>query len=240
MEECDYYSCESDRDVLLAYKFGFKGYVLPVYPNTGGFNLSKIEQLRCQTVVPSERKLIMLKGYQGWAGRSLVGIRALERCADILAGYTIVIHSNTAADDVQIAATLLSQSTGVLVELLPEGTSHDEILEYHSMARISIGLSISDGISTSFLEAMAMGSFPIQSFTAAADEWVKDLYTGLLVPPEDPEKIELAIRKALSDDKMVDLASIINFNVVKERLCYEILKSKTIDSYNFILQNKKI
>lgn len=34
----------------------------------------------------SSRKVIMLKGYQNWAGRALVGLRALGRCEDILEG----------------------------------------------------------------------------------------------------------------------------------------------------------
>ncbi|MBW1897870.1 MAG: glycosyl transferase family 1, partial [Deltaproteobacteria bacterium] len=103
----------------------------------------------------------MLKGYQGWAGRALVGLRALERCADILAGYEIVIYS--ASKEVLIAAELFSKSTGVQTTIIPEGTPHHEVLKLHGKARISIGLSISDAISTSLLEAVVMGSFPIQS-----------------------------------------------------------------------------
>ncbi|MDD1617174.1 MAG: hypothetical protein LUQ28_11980, partial [Methylococcaceae bacterium] len=35
---CDYYSCECERDVQLAKQFGFNKIVLPVFPNTGGFD----------------------------------------------------------------------------------------------------------------------------------------------------------------------------------------------------------
>ena len=91
LENCDYYSCECSRDIDLAKKFGFKGIVFPAYPNTGGFDPEIIKAVISQSVLTSKRKVIMLKGYQGWAGRALVGIRALERCSDILKGYTIVI-----------------------------------------------------------------------------------------------------------------------------------------------------
>ena len=231
LEHCDYYSCEVQRDVDLALKFGFQGLVLPVYPSGGGLKAELLERLRKETVATSRRKLIMLKGYQGWAGRALVGIRSLERCADVLKGYTVVIYCNSQGTDIKIAAELLSQSTGIEAKLLPANTPNEEILAYHGQARISIGLSISDAISTSLLEAMAMGSFPIQSDTSCAKEWITDGISGLIVPPEDPEIIEQAIRRALSDDDLVDTAAGINEQKIKKDADYDKLKELTIQSY---------
>ena len=154
---CDYYSCECLRDVSLAKSFGFAGTVLPVFPNAGGFDLTGVERLR-QPGSSSSRRAIMLKGYQHWGGRALTGLRALERCADLLGGYEVWIYSAT--PDVAVAAELFAESTGIRVELLPKGTSHPEILSRHGRARISIGLSISDAISTSLLEAMMIGVLP--------------------------------------------------------------------------------
>lgn len=228
MENADYYSCECRRDVCLAEVYGFKGKMLPVFPNTGGFDLFDIDCLRSQGPT-SSRRVIMLKGYQHWAGRGLVGLRALERCADVLVGYTVVIFS--VSPDVEIAARLFQDSTGVSVVLVPNSTSHREILALHGTARISIGLSISDAISTSFLEALVMGSFPIQSWTACADEWIENGRTGLLVPPEDPDVVEQGIRNALADDEMVDKAADENWRTAKERLDYGHLKQKVIDLY---------
>lgn len=238
LESCDYYSCECFRDIELAIKNGFKGNLLPVYPNAGGFDLDEVKKLRAQSIKPSQRRLILLKGYQGWAGRALVGFRALERCADILKGYKICIHSNTKAKDIQIAAALFTHSTNIPVTLVPEGTPHQQILELQSRARISIGLSISDGISTSLLEAMAMGSFPIQSHTACADEWFEDKVSGIIVPPEDSEIIEQAIRKAILDDELVDKAAELNYNTIKLKADHKLLQQKTISIYQDILNQK--
>jgi glycosyltransferase involved in cell wall biosynthesis len=235
LENCDYYSCECSRDIELASQFGFKGITLPVYPNTGGFDPDMIDAFRAKSDVASLRKVIMLKGYQGWAGRALVGIRALERCSDIISGYTIVIYSNPDGVDVAIASTLMSQNTGASIKILPENTPHQEIMRYHSLARISIGLSIGDAISTSLLEAMAMGSFPIQSCTACASEWFEDGVSGLIVTPEDPEDVEKAIRKALLDDDLVNSAANINYDKIVREANFEQLKIKTIDSYKQIL-----
>jgi hypothetical protein len=232
---CDYYSCECERDAALARVFGFKGRIMPIIPNAGGFDLSVLSTLRTGTVPPSERKVIMLKGYQGWAGRSFCGLRALARAKDLLSGYRVVIYSNDSTD-MNIASRLLSQDAGIEVTMLDRGTRHVDILRQHGQARISIGLSISDAISTSLLEAMAMGSFPIQSWTSAADEWVKDGSNGLLVPPEDPEMIEAAIRKALSDDELVDSAADINRELVEMRLDSAKIASVAQGFYRSILQ----
>jgi hypothetical protein len=215
MENCDYYSCECDRDIKLAYDFGFKGITFPVYPNTGGFNFEEVNKVRKESKLPSERKIIMLKGYQGWAGRALVGIRALERCANILSGYSIIIYSNPHGEDILISSKLFTNNTGIPINILPSKISHQDILKYHSMARISIGLSIGDAISTSLLEAMVMGSFPIQSSTSCTSGWIQNGQTGYVVPPEDPDIIEIAIRKALADDQMVNHAASLNYDKIK-------------------------
>jgi glycosyltransferase involved in cell wall biosynthesis len=227
---CDYYSCECQRDVQLAKQMGFKGEVLPVLPNTGGFNLVRIAQFR-QPGPTSARRLILLKGYQHWAGRALVGLRALALCADRLRGYRVGVY--LANDDVKIAAELVSQTTGLHIEMIPF-CSHDDMLRLYGQARISIGLSISDAISTSLLEAMVMGAFPIQSCTACCDEWIVDGETGFIVPPEDPEPIAAAIRKAITDDRLVDRAAELNAKVARERLDQSVIKPQVIAMYEKI------
>ena len=92
LEKCDFYSCECQRDVRLAQKMGLRGKVLPVVPNSGGFDMGHIQSLR-QPGSTSQRRIILLKGYQHWAGRALVGLRALARSANILreGGYRVAI-----------------------------------------------------------------------------------------------------------------------------------------------------
>ena len=225
-----YYSCECRRDVELARQYGFKGETLPVLPNTGGFNLARVSQSRGD-VPPSARRLILVKGYMGWAGRALVGLRAIALCASELKGYRVVIY--LAADDVRIAAELVSQSTGIPIQCIPY-CSHEEMLTWYGKARVYVGLSISDAIPTSLLEAMVMGAFPIQSNTGAADEWVIDGETGIIVPPEDPEVVAAAIRRAVSDDALVDHAAEANSQVARERLDEKVIRPQVIAMYEKI------
>lgn len=233
LKNCDYYSCECNRDVCLARNYGFQGKALPVFPNTGGFNIKKILGMR-NKIITSKRKIIMLKGYQGWSGRALVGLRALEKCADVLKGYEICIYSVQSNTGVDIAAELFTKETKIQVRIIPLFTGHEAILKYQSQARIYIGLGISDAISTSLLESMAMGSFPIQSNTSCADEWIENGKSGFIVPPDDPEIIEKAIRKALIDDKLVNAATKINWQTVKLRLDENVIKKKITEFYKII------
>ena len=181
----------------------------------------------------------MLKGYQGWSGRALVAIRALARCKDLLTGYTIVVYSHKNSIDITIAMELFENETGVSVVFIPDDSPHSNILKNQGLSRISIGLGISDGIPNSVLEAMAMGAFPIQSFTSAADEWFEDGETGFLVPPEDPEIVEIAIRKSLLNDKLVNKASEINWATIARRADFNHLSKEAIECYLYICIKQK-
>jgi glycosyltransferase involved in cell wall biosynthesis len=235
LSTCDYYSCECQRDVKLARDMGLKGEVLPVLPNTGGFDLNHAYKLRRKGLT-SSRRLILLKGYQHWSGRALVGVRAIELCRQELQGYHVALYS--ANNDVKIAAELVTQSTGIPIDIIPH-CSHDEMLNLFGRARLYIGLSISDAISTSLLEAMIMGAFPIQSYTSCADEWIENGKTGLIVPPEDPEIIAVAIRRALTDDALVDSAAEENMRVATERLDRSIIQPQVIAMYEQVAAQAK-
>jgi hypothetical protein len=232
LTSCDYYSCECRRDVDLARSFGFEGRIMPVFPNAGGFDMDLVSRLR-QPGPSSERRLIMLKGYQGWAGRALVGLRALERCADLLSGCRVAIYS--ASPEMEIAAKLFTRATGVETIIIPKGTPHNEMLSLHGESRVSIGLSIGDALSTSFLEAFVMGAFPIQSFTSGAGEWIEHGKTGMLVPPEDPEVVEQAVRIAMTGNRLVDQASEMNYLSAREKLDCRKIKSMAIEMYRSIM-----
>jgi hypothetical protein len=231
LQSCDYYHCECERDVGLAREMGLNGKVLPVVPASGGFDVAGMAALS-NGVPPSARRVIVLKGYQHFAGRALVGIRALELCADALRGYRVVVLPAT--PDVAIAAELASQRTGIEFTSFPS-LPHGDTLRLFASSRIHIGLSISDAISTSFLESIITGSFPIQSYTSCCSEWIKDGEGGLIVPPEDPDVVARAIRRALADDALVDAAALANRKVAFERLDLSVIRPKVKQMYEQIV-----
>lgn len=235
LSACDYYCCESQRDIMLAQDMGLAGRTLPLFPGAGGFDLDHVASLR-QPGKVSSRRLILLKGYQTWAGRALTGLHALSLCRDSLNGYELAIYSAT--PDVKIAAQLFEQDSGIPVRITPK-CSHDEMLRLFGRARIHIGLGISDGVPGSLLEAMVMGAFPIQSRTSCANEWIIDHESGLIVPPEDPDIVANAIRRALSDDTLVENAAEINARVASERLDQSKIKPQVIEMYQDIYASRK-
>lgn len=235
LEACDYYTCECERDVRLGLDMGLKGKPLPVMPNAGGFDLELAARLR--TPGPSSgRQTILLKGYQHWAGRALVGLKAIELCAELLQGYQVVIP--LASEEVRLASELLAQQAGLAIEVAP-ALPYEEMLRLYGSARIHLGLSISDGISQSMLEAIVMGAFPIQSCTACADEWVVDGLNGLIVPPEDPHAVAAALRKALGNDALVDRAAEYNAGLARDRLDATLLRPKAVGLYERVFRESR-
>ena len=230
----DFYHAECERDVGLARAAGFAGEVLGVLPNAGGLHLERLETLRSPGPV-SARRTIAVKGYQGWVGRALVALRALELNAEALQDYRIRVFGAT-SPEIGIAAELLAGSTGLDVEVLPP-CSHDEVLRLHGRARTSIALGISDGIPQGAIEAMAMGSFPIQSNTSCLGDWVEDGQTGILVHPEDPMAVADAVRRVVSDGELVDRAAEANAAVIAERASRERVRAQAIDLYRRALSN---
>jgi hypothetical protein len=88
------------------------------------------------------------------------------------------------------------------------------------------------------LEAMVMGVFPVQSCTACADEWILDGKSGFIVPPEEPEEIGMAIRRALLDDALVDQAAEMNERTARERLEYSVVRPQAVKIYEDIMRSK--
>src|SRR5208283_874788 len=130
-----------ERDVKLGRDFGFKGEVLPVLPVMGGSNLEYMKQFR-QPGLTSTRKLVVLKGFQVWVYRALMGLKAIEMCADVFKerDYRLAIFSPSPG--VPQAAMELQRKMQIPIELIPYNPSGNEhVLRLHGQARISIALS---------------------------------------------------------------------------------------------------
>lgn len=239
MRQCDFYSCESRRDIELGHSFGYRGQHFDPFPNACGFNLKSAEALRNQ-MLTSSRKIIMVKGYQGWSGRALFSLSALAMVADKLNGYEVLVFSAAHNEEVKIAAQLLHLDHGVEIRILGDGISHQCMLEQFASARVYLGLNISDGISTSLLEAMAMGAFPIQSSTSTAAEWIVDGVSGFVVPPEDPGVVAQRLAEALDNDKLVDSAANLNWKTISERADSNKIKLQIDAIYKTISDSVKL
>ena len=76
-----------------------------------------------------------------------------------------------------------------------------------------------------------MGSFPIQSDTGCAQAWTEPGTGALFVDPEDVDGVAEALRRALTDDELVDAAADANAAVVQGRLDDEWVRARMVDAY---------
>tara|TARA_R110001583_G_scaffold178083_2_gene333790 strand:+ start:17096 stop:18106 length:1011 start_codon:yes stop_codon:yes gene_type:complete len=217
LQTADYYSAECRRDYCLAKELEMTASPLPVIPNAGGFDLEKVRQKRQKNPIVG-RNIFLVKGHQGLFGRALDALKMIEAAAPRLPkGIKVVVYS--ASPEIVIAGELVQNRTGIEFEFMPihKPVSHDTITDLFSRARAYLGVSISDGISTSMLEAMAYGAVPIQTCTACANEWIEDGISGFIARPDDVEGTAVSIVRAMTDDHLAQEAFKLNWETLCQR-----------------------
>ncbi len=127
-------------------------------------------------------------------GRAKVALQAVEAIATDLKAYRLVVYSANRGT-IKLAKQI-AKRTGLDISIFGKGKlSHNQVLELFACAKIYVGLSLSDGISTSLLESMAMGAIPVQTATACCDEWFTD--SGVKVTEITVDGVQKAILAGL-------------------------------------------
>lgn len=234
VSRCDYFIADCARDLALPQQYGFKGESLGVFTTAGGYDLAAIRKFR-KPGAPSSRKVIALKGHQTTRGaNALAAVRALASCGDVLSGFELCSFSTS--NEIRPALNELAELEGLKVTELKPQSSHEEVLELLGRARIAVGVSASDGTPNTMLEAMVLGTFPVQSDTVSTAEWIKHGVNGLLVSPTEIDSIAIALRQALTDDTLIDSAAGINEELVDERLDLVKIRPQVIDLYKKVIK----
>ncbi len=214
LEKADYYSAECERDYQLARNLNFSGLDLPCIPNAGGFDLfSSLQELS----PPSQRKQILIKGYGGIFGRADLPISILPSIAEEFPSY--LFHFYSVTQDVQLLLNQLPEEllSRIRITTVKQRINHLEMLCEFQKSRIYIGCSESDGVSTSFLEALTAGTYPIQTGTSCANEWVLKGARASIINLDEKELLQM-VRLSMSDDAMVDDAARQNFEIASKFL----------------------
>ena len=92
-----------------------------------------------------------------------------------------------------------------------------EMPKYLNGADLYVSSSLSDGTSTSLLEAMACGLPVVLTDLPSNREWIKDGVTGLLVPDGDIILLAKAILTMLADADLRHNSSVANSSIVRSR-----------------------
>lgn len=210
----DYYSAECHRDYTLAAEMGFSGKELPLMPNAGGFEINSIEM---QNVSFEERSLIYVKGYGGTFGLGSLSLKATSKILDNFSDVDAVIVSLTS--DLAEQAKVLKKRHGKRIKFHRIGSpiSQEEVLRTLRKSMVCIGASRSDGISTTFLEALVSGAIPVQTNTSCAYEWTEKGFFAKIVTPS-LEEIYEAASEILMNPSSFDSASKNNIELAKQYL----------------------
>ena len=214
LKSSNFYTAECQRDFLLARKIGTKAKFLDCILNSGGINLKLTKKLRKKKIT-SLRKVIIIKGYHGLFGLALNSIQALEKIHKDLKNYKIVIYS---ADKLLINyCKTIKNKLDIKIYSNKDYLSEREIYNLFAKSKIYIGLSKSDGVSTSLIESMALGAFPIQSDTSCAKEWIINNESGFIVKPDDIDQISKKILFVLNNNKFINHAASLNEKTVVKK-----------------------
>ena len=223
----DYYSAECERDYDLAREFGFIGRALPCIPNAGGFDL---EKYRTNAIPPSQRNQLIIKGYGGAFGRADIPINLLVQIEEEFPSINFFVYS-LSKDMFQLIKTLPPRvRRKIRISKIRNKISHSQMINEFLRSRVYVGCSETDGISTSYLEALATGAYPIQTSTSCASEWVGRGAASSIISLDSKVALE-SIREALRSNSLVDSACETNLRVAQKYLEYNSVKEKAFEFY---------
>ena len=214
LSKADLYSAECQRDYKLATELGFKGQQLPCIPNGGGLATKETLSIGVPT---SQRKEIVVKTYGGTFGRGGLAIKAVAKVLEEKEDLTAYFYSVTEDLLDQILELKLEFGARVNYSTLKQPISHKELEDIFAKSRVYIGCSVSDGISTSFLEALSKGVYAIQTNSSCAGEWVDKGAVASLIDL-DIDKLNEALNLAITDNEVVDFAAKKNLEITNKFL----------------------
>jgi glycosyltransferase involved in cell wall biosynthesis len=139
----------------------------------------------------------------------------------------------------QLAKRLLPPSLYEKVTFL-NGVSDSGMVECLQRSHVYVSLSESDGTSTSLLEAMACGAFPVLTDIPQNREWITpERNNGILVPLGQPRVLAEALQRALADAAWRDRVAEGNRQMVVERADGRATMGRLITVLDSILEKRR-
>jgi len=201
---------------------------LGTLPGSGGIDVDGLKSL--WQGPPSSREKIILwpKAYESPQSKALPVFEALKLAWSRLPECKIYMF---AAD----------HETMMWFQALPEyiksasyisyRVPRNEILSKVVSSRVMLAPSILDGIPNALYEAMAGGAFPIVSPLETITPIVRDGENVLFARNLYPQELADALVRAMSDDQLVDTASLKNYLLVGQIANRALVMPKVIDYY---------
>ena len=205
--------CNRDRETALG--LGFGGTFSVNMPATGGLNTGLLRERALEQPTVT-RKLIAVKGYSGFVGLGTEALKVIELVESQINEFSVMVYS--AGLRTLWQSRWLRKSMGERLQVIRKHKlSNLEIEEMFLKSRVSLGLSLSDGLPATVKEAMSTGAIPIQTSTSCAGEWFADGIGGHLVNEVDIQGVADALLIALRDNSFAHAASEINYQIAEQR-----------------------
>jgi glycosyltransferase involved in cell wall biosynthesis len=175
-----------------------------------------VERLSFSERSASSPTFVCTRGFLGVYDNATI-IRAFGRLDDAPSAIAISFLST---------GPLLAESIALADQLIPPswrgkmvfsgGVSDSAIKDALQSNSYYLSASLSDGASSSLLEAMACGLFPIISDIPANREWITHEKNGMLFPAGDDSALSVCIRRAIVGEPWMAQARISNRRLVEE------------------------
>ena len=111
-----------------------------------------------------------------------------------------------------------------------------DVLSLHKAFDIFVMSSITEGLGTSLLDAMACGRPVVATTAGGIPEVVEDGKTGILVPPRDHHAMAAAIIKLLTDEKLRGRMGSAGLSRVNARFSAERMVADTLPVYEQVVR----
>ncbi len=143
-------------------------------------------------------------------------------------------------DDSPVASTLASLGLSSCVTFA-SGVSDDRLVELYAEAQVAVVPSLYEGFSLPAVEAMACG-VPLVATTGGALPEVVGTSgeTGLLVEPNDPGELAMAIGRLLDDRDLSARLSAAGRARVLERFTWQACAATTAEHYRWVIDHQRL
>lgn len=111
-----------------------------------------------------------------------------------------------------------------------------DVLSLHKAFDLFVLSSVTEGLGTSLLDAMASGKAVVASSTGGIPEVVADGETGILVPPRDAEALAHAIVALLTDEALRNRMGAAGQRRARELFSAERMVEETVGVYEKVLR----
>jgi glycosyltransferase involved in cell wall biosynthesis len=240
LRRCDQLLSDNEHNFRFAKEIGVRDKqisTLGVVPGIGGIDVASL--VRSWHGPPSSRRIILWpKAYESPWSKALPVFEALKIAWDQIQPCQIYMIS------------MYKGNEGLLwYRALPEKIRRschteyriprDEVLKLMTQARVMLAPSLIDGAPNSMWEAMAAGALPIvsplETIRPIAEHERNVLFARNLYPHEIAE----ALRRAMSDDALVDNVAKRNLEVVRRRADRSRIRPRVIEYYESLAKEQR-